>query len=82
MATNEPGKSVCYTVVIDEARSDILNVLGNAAAESPLLEKYLREDPAFGKLFLDFMEELGQKRHDMNWCKDKHCTWHENHEQH
>lgn len=79
METPSPFQSPFYTLVIDEKRSGILNMLFGCAMLSGGTQ-FLYELGRHGLLeeYYKFREEDSKKEHEKGWCKDKNCKLKQN----
>lgn len=74
---NQPNDKVAFTMVIDNSRATIINVLLNAAQLDPNIQAGVNQ--ALQKNGIDiqteFIDEFTQKFHEYGFCKDPNCNY-------
>lgn len=72
-----PTSSPHIALILDEKRNSILSILYTLACNTPtgkaVFEAACNSNGVSREDIIDFLEDWGEKEHELNWCKDPNC---------
>lgn len=64
-----------YPILIDQDRGKVLKIVFSLACRLEPVLKHELNMQFVEKCFFDLLDEIVDKEHKLNWCKDPECDW-------